>query len=153
MTDAEVILWSRLRRNAVKGHRFRRQHSTGAYFVDFACLSIRLIAEVDGATHCTDDETAYDARRDAYLRQRGFRALRFWNGEVYENLDSVLETIWNAASPSGALARATSAMLGEEKGGAIETWLIPETFRPCLSRRWPKRRTSRSVRSTLCCRR
>jgi len=96
MTDAEVILWSRLRRNTMDGHRFRRQHPIGPYVVDFVCLPIRLVVEVDGATHASDDEREHDARRDAWLRHRRFRVMRFWNHEIYENLDGVLDAIRRA---------------------------------------------------------
>jgi very-short-patch-repair endonuclease len=96
MTDAELILWARLRRNAMDGHRFRRQHPIGPYIADFVCLPIRLVVEVDGATHSSDDERKHDARRDAWLRHRGFRMLRFGNREIYGNLDGVLDTIWRA---------------------------------------------------------
>jgi very-short-patch-repair endonuclease len=76
--------------------RFRRQHPFGPYVADFACLPVRLIVEIDGATHATEEEIAHDRRRNAYLRKHGFRVLRFWNSEIYENLDGVLQTIWNA---------------------------------------------------------
>jgi very-short-patch-repair endonuclease len=95
MTDAEVILWSRLRRNAIEGRHFRRQHPIGPYVAAFVCLPLRLIVEVDGATHGTDEEILHDRRRDAYLRDRGFVVLRFWNQEIYENLDGVLQKIWS----------------------------------------------------------
>jgi very-short-patch-repair endonuclease len=98
MTDAETILWSRLRHNAVYGRRFRRQHPVGPYIADFACLPMRLIVEVDGATHGSEAERQYDHRRDAYLYQRGWRVLRFWNTDIYENLDSVIDRISDAVS-------------------------------------------------------
>ena len=96
MTRAEVILWSRLRRNALHGMRIRRQHPIGAYVADFACLPLRLVIEIDGVTHGSAEEIAYDKRREAYLVGHGYRVLRFWNTEVYENLDGVLQAIWNA---------------------------------------------------------
>jgi very-short-patch-repair endonuclease len=65
MTRAEVILWSRLRRDAIAGRRFRRQHPIGPYIADFACLPVRLVIEVDGATHGSEDEIKKDRRRDA----------------------------------------------------------------------------------------
>ena len=93
MTRAEVILWSRLRRKALHGLRIRRQHPIGPYIADFACLSLRLVVEIDGATHRSAEEMAHDKRREAYLRRHGFRVLRFWNTNVYENLDGVLHAI------------------------------------------------------------
>jgi len=92
MTDAEVIMWSRLR-DTPFGMRFRRQHPIGPYIGDFACPMARLIVEVDGGTHSTAAELAYDQRRDAYLRRRGWRVLRVSNLDVYRNLGGVLDEI------------------------------------------------------------
>ncbi|HWE07561.1 MAG TPA: DUF559 domain-containing protein, partial [Rhizomicrobium sp.] len=61
-------------------------------------LPLRLVVEIDGATHGSDEEIRHDRRRDAYLRGRGFSVLRFWNQEIYENLDGVLEKIWNVVT-------------------------------------------------------
>jgi very-short-patch-repair endonuclease len=99
MTKAEIALWSRLRGGAVKGRRFRRQHPIGPYVADFACLPMRLIVEVDGDTHISRGDQRYDASRDAYLRSHGWRVLRFWNGDVFENLDGVVERIYSEVSP------------------------------------------------------
>jgi very-short-patch-repair endonuclease len=96
MTPAEALLWSRLRRSAL-GWKFRRQPPVGPYVPDFACLEIRMAIEVDGATHAADDEIAYDTRRTRYLEERGWRVMRFWNREVFENLAGVVDTIRNAA--------------------------------------------------------
>ncbi|HEX4157801.1 MAG TPA: DUF559 domain-containing protein [Rhizomicrobium sp.] len=90
MTNAEVILWSRLGRNATDGRRFRRQHPIGPYIADFVCLPVRLVVEVDGATHRADDEIRHDRRREACLRHGHFRVLRFWNREIYDHRDGVL---------------------------------------------------------------
>src|SRR5437868_14241040 len=76
MTNAEIILWSRLRHDAVLGRRFRRQHPVGPYVADFACVPAGLIVEVDGGTHSTDAEIKHDARREKYLRARGWRVFR-----------------------------------------------------------------------------
>ena len=70
-----------------------RQEPVGPYFADFCCREERLIVEVDGATHSTDAERAHDSRREAFLRDLGYRVLRVHNVEVYENLDGSLETI------------------------------------------------------------
>ena len=92
MTDAEVILWSRLR-DTPFGMRFRRQHPIGPYIGDFACPMARLVIEVDGGTHSTPSEVAYDRSRDAYLRRLGWRVLRVTNLDVYRNLGGVLDEI------------------------------------------------------------
>ena len=99
MTDAEIILWSRLHHDAVHGKRFRRQHPVGPYIADFACVPARLIVEVDGETHSRNAELAHDQRRGAYLRARGWRVFRVTNEDVYKNLDSVLDGIVRFTPP------------------------------------------------------
>ena len=91
LTNAETILWSRLRQHPV--HKFRRQHPVGPYVADFACIAARLIVEVDGETHATDEARRYDRRRDAYLKRRGWRVLRVPNCDVYRELTAVLDFI------------------------------------------------------------
>jgi very-short-patch-repair endonuclease len=103
MTHAETILWSQLRRNGLCGLKFRRQHPIGPFILDFVCLSIRLAIEVDGITHCTPDEIAYDKRRDGYLRECGFTVLRIWNGAIYGGLDDVIDLIREKAQALQAL--------------------------------------------------
>ena len=97
LTDAEVILWSRLRywSNA----KFRRQHPVGTYIADFACVAARLIVEVDGATHSSDAEVAYDLARTQYLEQRGWRVFRVTNEQIYKNLDETLSAISSLLPP------------------------------------------------------
>jgi len=92
-TSAEKRLWAGLRRKSLEAFRFRRQVALCGFIVDFACFEARLIVEVDGATHSSDDERVRDDKRDAILRANGNTVLRFGNVEVYENLDGVLETI------------------------------------------------------------
>src|SRR5690349_7293661 len=72
MTNAEVILWSRLRRNQMHGLRFRRQHPIGPYVADFACTTKMLVVEVDSETHHTPEQMQHDERRRAYLFNRGW---------------------------------------------------------------------------------
>ena len=93
MTDAEVILWSRLRRHEAGGFHFRKQHPVGHYIADFACPKARLVVEVDGDTHSTDEQIAHDCRREQYLREHGWRILRVRNEEVYRDLDVVMDAI------------------------------------------------------------
>ena len=78
MTHAERLLWSMLR-NRTQGHKFRRQVPRGPYILDFACLSMRLVVELDGSQHC---DSAADALRDAWLESHGFRVLRFSNEDM-----------------------------------------------------------------------
>ncbi|WP_422000493.1 endonuclease domain-containing protein [Reyranella sp.] len=93
-TDAEYLLWKHLRRRQLAGFRFRRQHPVGSFVSDFACLEARLIVELDGSQHV--EQSNYDLRRDAYLRARGFRVLRFWNSDVIARTARVLDTIFEA---------------------------------------------------------
>ena len=95
MGDAEKKLWYQLRRRKMAGFRFRRQVPIGAYIVDFACLSARLIIEVDGGQHNEEVNETLDAGRTAWLESRGYRVMRFWNSSVLSEIDSVAETIFN----------------------------------------------------------
>ena len=92
-TDAEAMLWARLRRRQLDGHRFRRQQPIGPYIVDFFCPAENLIIEVDGGQHGERKTTEEDARRTGWLERRGYRVLRFWNNQVLQETDSVLDTI------------------------------------------------------------
>jgi len=92
-TDAEIRLWSLLRRKQLAGFRFRRQHPTGPYIVDFFCPDARLIAEVDRGQRA---ESATDAKRARWLEARGYRFIRFWNNEVLANTEGVLLSILGA---------------------------------------------------------
>jgi len=91
LTDAEQKLWRHLRRRQLGGARFRRQHPIGRYISDFACLEHKLIIEIDGGQHA--ERTAYDAARDAFLRRCGYRVLRYWNNQVLQETEVVLEDI------------------------------------------------------------
>jgi very-short-patch-repair endonuclease len=92
-TEAERLLWRRLRGRALAGFKFARQEPIGPYFADLVCRDERLIVEIDGATHSTDEERRRDARRAVFLADRGYRIARFVNREVYGNIEGVLETI------------------------------------------------------------
>ncbi len=89
-TDAERRLWYRLGNRQTGGHKFVRQEPIGPYFADFACRERKLVVELDGSRHA---DSVHDLVGDAYLASRGWRVLRFWNGEVFTNLGSVLDTI------------------------------------------------------------
>ncbi|WP_421786329.1 endonuclease domain-containing protein [Hyphobacterium sp.] len=93
MTNAETILWSRLRRGGLEGFKFRRQHPVGPYIADFACIELRLIIEIDGATHASTHEIAKDAKRTQFLESKGWFVYRATNPDIYENLDGVLDGI------------------------------------------------------------
>ena len=90
---AEQALWAVLKARKLGGYKFTRQMPIGPYFADFACREGKFIVEVDGASHSSAAECEYDAARSAFLELQGFRVMRVWNLEVFENLDGVLETI------------------------------------------------------------
>jgi very-short-patch-repair endonuclease len=92
-TAAEEILWRELRNRQLGRWKFRRQHPIGRYIVDFLTLDGKLIIEVDGGTHSTDEERARDEDRTRALERLGFHVVRVTNTDVYENLDGVLTTI------------------------------------------------------------
>ena len=92
-TEAERRLWWRLRELKHAGFKFRQQVPIDRFIVDFACLSQRLIVEVDGGTHSTEQEVAPDLRREHYLKNQGFRIVRVWNSDVGQNLEGVMDTI------------------------------------------------------------
>ena len=92
-TPAEHRLWQILRAKRLTGLKFKRQVAVDRYIVDFACLRERLIIEADGGQHAGN---AGDAVRDAYLTAQGFRVLRFWNNDIFNNEEGVLTSILNA---------------------------------------------------------
>ena len=99
-TKAERALWAQLRDRKLDGHKFRRQQPIGPYSVDFCCVERKLVVEVDGGQHVPE----VDERRTAFLEGAGYRVVRFWNAEVIENMDGVLQVIGEhlraGASPS-----------------------------------------------------
>jgi len=90
-TEVERRLWQRLRFWQLGGFKFRRQQPLGHYIADFVCFEGRVIIEIDGGEH--SDQKDYDKKRDAWLRDQGFIVLRFWNNDVLQNMEGVLEVI------------------------------------------------------------
>jgi len=118
-TDAERLLWSRLRNRAVDGAKFRRQTPLGPFIVDFFCAEARLVVEMDGGQHA---ESVADALRDAWLGANGCAVARYWNNEVLGNIDGVMQDI--------------RARLTERRGGApLTPTLSPEGERGRKPRR------------------
>lgn len=93
-TDAEQLLWYRLRARRFFNYKFRRQVVLGTYIVDFVCHSRKLILELDGGQHSAAE--SYDRKRTQFLESEGFQVLRFWNHDVMSNLDGVLSEILKA---------------------------------------------------------
>jgi very-short-patch-repair endonuclease len=100
LTDAERALWAALRGHHLDGLGFRRQFPIGPFVADFVCLAAKLVIEIDGGQHFSEDGEMRDARRTALIESKGFRVLRFSNRDVAENRDGVLETILAAAKAS-----------------------------------------------------
>jgi very-short-patch-repair endonuclease len=97
MTDAERILWHRLRGGQLNV-KFRRQYPFENYVLDFVCLERRLVIEVDGSQHAEKKE--YDETRSERLRGAGFTILRFWNNEVLNETDAVVQAVWDVLEVS-----------------------------------------------------
>ena len=95
-TDAERLLWARLQNRQLDGVKFRRQQPLGPYIVDFVSLERQIVVEVDGGHHGEEAGGKTDAERTAWLQNRGYRVLRFWNNEVLLNTEGVLDRIMEA---------------------------------------------------------
>ncbi|MCI0705948.1 MAG: DUF559 domain-containing protein [Ignavibacteriae bacterium] len=93
-TDAEKRLWSLLRNNQMGVH-FRRQVPYGNYILDFFSIEAKLVVELDGSQHYSPEGIAKDKQRDGYLIRNGFKILRYQSGEVFSNIDGVIEDIYN----------------------------------------------------------
>lgn len=91
LTATEQLLWSRLRRRQMAGYKFRRQQVLGPYIVDFVCLEKKLVIELDGGQHT--EQRQYDQSRTRWLEQREFLVLRFWDNQVFQELEGVLQVI------------------------------------------------------------
>jgi BirA family biotin operon repressor/biotin-[acetyl-CoA-carboxylase] ligase len=90
MTDAERLLWSRVRGEQL-GRKFVSQFPIGGAVADFACRRAKLVVELDGGQHA--EATAADAERTRIIEAHGYKVIRFWNSDVVDNLDGVLEAI------------------------------------------------------------
>lgn len=91
--NVEDLLWHYLQNKQLDGHKFRRQQAFGQYIVDFACMEKKLIVELDGQQHGEKKAVEHDQKRMEFLKSDGFRVLRFWNNDVMENIDGVLEAL------------------------------------------------------------
>lgn len=94
MTDAEIILWSKIKGKQIKNTQFYRQKPIGHYIVDFYCPKYNFVIELDGSQHYTDDGKEYDLQRDTYLKFSGLKVLRFTNLQITTQINYVLEVIF-----------------------------------------------------------
>ena len=93
MTEAEKLLWSKINMKQLNGCIFYRQKPIGGYIADFYCRKAKLVIEVDGSQHFSDESIKYDKVRDEYMRNAGLTILRFTNNEITNNIDGVVKVI------------------------------------------------------------
>jgi len=93
---AEKLVWSELRNRRCGGFKFRRQVQIDRYIVDFLCIAKKVVVEIDGLTH--EGRENYDAQRTQHIEKRGYHVLRFTNDDVYEDLDAVVEAVFECLS-------------------------------------------------------
>ncbi len=114
-TSAEDRLWREIDRVPLLKTHFQRQAPIGPYVADFACMRARLLIELDGPSHTLPGAPERDHRRTEWLEREGYRVLRFWNQEVFENIDGVLDTIY--ATLYGSLDQEASSPPPPSRGG------------------------------------
>lgn len=93
MTSAEYKLWQGIRSRQLENMKFRRQFPINNYIVDFVCIENKLVIEIDGGQHNEEENKVLDNKRTDYLVSQGFTVLRFWNNEIFENFEQVVEKI------------------------------------------------------------
>ena len=93
--SCEAIMWLKLRNSKI-GYKFRRQYGVGKYIVDFFCPELKLVIEIDGATHCTEDEIMYDTQRQKFLEEKGLIVKRYLNIDIKNNLSEVMHDLQSA---------------------------------------------------------
>ena len=93
-TDAEKLLWSKIRKKQIKNYQFFRQKPIGNYIVDFYCNAAKLVIEIDGGQHYEDENARNDKIRESFLEKQGLRIMRFTNLDVLKNIENVVEKIY-----------------------------------------------------------
>ena len=99
MTDAEKLIWSRIRDRRLSRVKFKRQHSLCGYIVDFVALDLKLVVEIDGGQH--GERVIEDEARTRVLEESGYNVVRFWNHDVLGNIEGVLEALVQELNISG----------------------------------------------------
>jgi len=112
-TEAENVLWYQLCNRQLEGSKFRRQQQVGDYIVDFVCFEKKLIIEIDGGQHNEIPNQNKDEQRTRILEQKGYLVLRFWNNDVLQNIEGVIEYIRPYLNRN-AHPHLTSPVKGEE---------------------------------------
>ncbi len=118
-TEAEKRLWSMLRDKRMPVFKFKRQTVIAPFIVDFVCLERRLVVEADGSQHA---DSAYDIRRDAFLRDQGFDVLRFWNNDILGNASGVFDAIFAALTTPHPPTAARRAPPSPARGEGLGVW-------------------------------
>jgi len=95
MTDAERRLWSKIRRKQLQELQFYRQKNIGDFIVDFYCPAAKLIVEIDGGQHYSEENILKDEARDRFISNLGFKVLRFSNSDVFNNIEGVVQRIYD----------------------------------------------------------
>jgi very-short-patch-repair endonuclease len=116
MTNAEQMLWEMLRKERL-GAKFRKQHPVGGYIADFACLEHKLIVDLDGSQHAEEKNIKKDEKRTEFLESQGFKVIRFWNNELFENTEGVIETIYKTLNAEKKCPHPNPPPNGEGTGG------------------------------------
>ncbi|MGB9080199.1 MAG: endonuclease domain-containing protein [Desulfuromonadaceae bacterium] len=93
-TEAELLLWYILRGRRFCGFKFRRQYPIGGYILDFYCHDAGLAVELDGGGHNIEEQRLYDTERTKAIEAAGIHVVRFWNNDVFQSLEVVLEEIY-----------------------------------------------------------
>ena len=92
-TTAEASLWLLLKGSQCEGRKFRRQHSIGKFVVDFYCRSERVVIELDGEQHFTEEGHDYNEKRSGYFKSLGISTIRFENCEIFDRPETVIQDI------------------------------------------------------------
>ncbi len=113
MTDAEKLVWSKIRGRQLKGLQFYRQKIIGNYIADFYCPKARLVIEIDGGQHYSAEGKEKDRLRDDCMARTGLTVLRFSDREVLQNLEAVLERLWRECDRINKISPAPLCQRGE----------------------------------------
>ena len=99
-TIQERRLWNLLKNRQFHNLKFKRQQPIGDYIVDFICKEAKIIIEVDGGQHNESENIKYDKTRTEFLNGLGYKVIRIWNNEIYENIEGVIDILEHAIQPS-----------------------------------------------------
>ena len=130
MTDAENILWYYLKNKQLGNFKFRRREAIDNYIVDFVCYEKKLIIELDGGHHNQDIQIENDKIRENHLKNQGFKILRFWNNEIFNNIETVLNVILQTLNYSPLAGESKSLISERGTSPQKNNELSQKTFLP-----------------------